>query len=110
LHTGGLRTSYSFLAATRVHTGQVVRRGAVIGLTGGRGKNHEPDVLHFGVRIAGAYVDPMPLFAATEGARDLTARVHLAPISDPDGPWGRPLHWRRFRTDPGAPTQSFARP
>jgi murein DD-endopeptidase MepM/ murein hydrolase activator NlpD len=109
-HAGGLRTSYSFLASVRVRTGQVLRRGAVVGSSGGRGPNHASGVVHFGLRIAGAYVDPMQLFSAAGAGPDLTARVHLAPISDPDESWGRPLHWRRFRTDPGAITQSFARP
>ena len=109
-HPGGLLTSYSFLASVRVHTGQAIRRGAVIGRTGGHGENHRPDVFHFGLRIGGAYVDPMRLFAGPNDAPDLTTRVHLAPVSDPAESWGRPLHWRRFRTDPAAPTQSFARP
>jgi len=109
-HPGGLRTSYSFLASARVRTGQQVRRGEVVGSTGGHGENHEPGVFHFGLRVAGAYVDPMRLFAPAVDARDLTTRVHLARDSDPAESWGRPLHWRRFRTDPAALAQSFARP
>jgi murein DD-endopeptidase MepM/ murein hydrolase activator NlpD len=109
-HPGGLRTSYSFLASMRVHEGQVIQRGAIVGLSGGRGENHEPGVLHFGLRIGNAYVDPMRLFTRPVAGPDLATRVHLAPISDPDESWGRPLHWRRFRTDPEALAQSFARP
>ncbi len=109
-HPDGLRTSYSFLASVRVRTGQRVRRGEVVGSTGGHGEHHEPDVFHFGLRVAGAYADPMRLFAPADDASDLTTRVHLAPDSDPAESWGRPLHWRRFRTDPAALTQSFARP
>jgi len=73
LHPGGLRTSYSFLAAIRVHRGEVVDRGAVLGTTGGSGDHHDGTVLHFGLRIGGTFVDPMQLFAAA----DLAARVHL---------------------------------
>jgi murein DD-endopeptidase MepM/ murein hydrolase activator NlpD len=109
-HAGGLRTSYSFLASVRVRKGQVLHRGAVVGRSGGQGRNHEAGVFHFGLRIGAAYVDPMRLFRGLGAGADLTTRVHLAPISDPDESWGRPLHWPRFRTDPEALTQSFARP
>ncbi len=36
-HAGGLRTSYSFLSAVSVRTGQTVARGDVLGATGGTG-------------------------------------------------------------------------
>jgi murein DD-endopeptidase MepM/ murein hydrolase activator NlpD len=77
-HAGGLRTSYSFLAAMRVHRGQPVRRGTVLGTTGGRGEHHDGHVLHLGLRIGDAYVDPMRLFAPGR----LPVRVHLVPSSD----------------------------
>ena len=76
-HAGGLRTSYSFLATIRVHTGQRVGRGAVLGTTGGRGEHHDGHVLHLGLRIGDAYVDPMRLFAPGR----LPVRVHLVPSS-----------------------------
>jgi hypothetical protein len=82
LHPGALRTSYSFLATIRVHRGQVVARGAVLGTTGGTGDHHDGGVLHFGLRIAETFVDPMQLFAGP----DLAARVHLVDGSpDPPG-------------------------
>ena len=50
-HPDGLRTSYSFLAATGVTAGARVRRGDVVGWS--------TDVLHLGVREPdGTYVDP----------------------------------------------------
>lgn len=76
LHPGGLRTSYSFLASIRVHTGQQVRRGAVVGTTGGTGEHHDGRVLHLGLRIGDTFVDPMQLF----GSLGLPVRVHLAPV------------------------------
>ena len=78
-HAGGLRTSYSFLATIRVHRGERVGRGAVLGTTGGRGEHHDGHVLHLGLRIGDAYVDPMRLFAPG----GLPVRVHLAPSSAP---------------------------
>jgi len=75
-HANGDRTSYSFLASLRVHAGERVRAGEVVGTTGGTGPNHDGSALHFGLRVGGAYVDPMQLY----GAPDLTARVHLAAI------------------------------
>ncbi len=76
-HPGGLRTSYSFLASIRVAAGEAVRRGQIVGTSGGWGPGHEGTVLHFGLRIGDTYVDPMRLFAAP----DLAAVVHLAPDS-----------------------------
>jgi hypothetical protein len=78
-HAGGRRTSYSFLASIRVHTGQVVAGGAVLGTSGGHGENHAAGVLHFGLRIGETFVDPMRLFRP--GAQPV--RVHLAPAERP---------------------------
>ena len=80
-HTGGLRTSYSFLATVTVHRGQRVAAGEVLGTTGGTGPNHVPSVVHFGLRTGDEYIDPMLLF----GAVDLTQVVHLAPTDEPFG-------------------------
>ena len=74
-HPNGWRTSYSFLASVRVRAGEEVGTD-VLGTTGGRGENHDGSVLHLGLRIGDAYVDPMQLF----GAGDLAAIVHLAPL------------------------------
>jgi len=74
-HTGGIRTSYSFLAHVDVEAGDTVRRGAVVGTAGGRGSGHATGVLHFGARSGSRYFDPMLLFGPT----DLTELVRLAP-------------------------------
>ncbi len=74
-HPGDLRTSYSFLASVSVRLGDKVARGAPLGTTG-ESEGHSGAVLHFGLRIGDAYVDPMRLFAPV----DLAAIVHLAPL------------------------------
>jgi murein DD-endopeptidase MepM/ murein hydrolase activator NlpD len=75
-HSGGLRTSYAFLRSVAVHRGQAVMEGAVIGVTGGTGENHDGRVLHLGLRAGAVFVDPMQLFAPI----DLSDRVRLAPV------------------------------
>ncbi|MEX2099859.1 MAG: peptidoglycan DD-metalloendopeptidase family protein, partial [Acidimicrobiia bacterium] len=83
-HDGNLRTSYSFLTSVSVHAGQVVERGQVVGTAGGVGEAHDGSVLHFGLRVADRYVDPMQLFRPI----DLTELVHLVPADAPDErPW-----------------------
>jgi murein DD-endopeptidase MepM/ murein hydrolase activator NlpD len=94
-HGANLRTSYSFLASIRVHTGEDVVRGAVVGTAGGRGEQHDGSVLHLGLRVGDTYVDPMRLF----GPPDLAAVVHLAPV-EPE----------RQRTPASAPGLPPARP
>jgi hypothetical protein len=78
-HTGGLRTSYSFLATIGVRRGQRVARGLVVGTAGG-GSGEHAGVLHFGLRVGERYVDPMALFAPA----DLTKLIRLAPADGPD--------------------------
>jgi hypothetical protein len=88
-HAGNLRTSYSFLQSVSVRAGQAVARGDVVGRTGGSahdddGEDHDGTVLHFGLRVADQYVDPMVLFRPD----DLTRLVRLVPAGDPDEqPW-----------------------
>ncbi|MGZ6998658.1 MAG: peptidoglycan DD-metalloendopeptidase family protein [Acidimicrobiia bacterium] len=77
-HGGGIRTSLSFLASVAVRRGQRVVRGQVLGVAGGAGPDHDPGVVHLGLRVAGSYVDPMRLFAPL----DLVAAIHLAPVHD----------------------------
>jgi hypothetical protein len=74
-HTGGIRTSYSFLSRVDVQEGDAVRRGEVLGTAGGTGEGHRAGVVHFGARVGDRYFDPMRLFAPT----DLTELVRLAP-------------------------------
>src|SRR5262249_17001151 len=83
-HDGDVRTSYSFLEGISVHAGQAVARGDVVGTTGGVNDDHDGHVLHFGVRVAGRYVDPMSLFRVD----DLTRLVHLVPSAPAaEEPW-----------------------
>ncbi len=77
-HSGGLRTSASFLATVAVRVGQTVAPGTVVGTAGGIGPEHAVGVVHFALRVRDEYVDPMRLFAAL----DLTKAVHLAPLHD----------------------------
>ncbi len=79
-HTGGLRTSYSFLSQVSVREGQQVARGDVLGATGGTGPDHDGSALHLGLRVGDRYVDPMQLFRP----HDLTKLVHLVPADAPD--------------------------
>jgi len=64
-HGDGVRTSYSFLRAVAVHTGNRVDAGHVVGTSG--------STFHFGARIGDAYIDPAILLASGP------ARVHLIP-------------------------------
>jgi murein DD-endopeptidase MepM/ murein hydrolase activator NlpD len=70
-HTGGVRTSYSFLTAIAVVLGQHVRRGDRVGIAGER--------LHFGARAGDAYFDPASLFVGGE------VDVELLPFEIPPG-------------------------
>jgi murein DD-endopeptidase MepM/ murein hydrolase activator NlpD len=72
-HQGGLRTSYSYLTRVDVARGQRVEGGKTVGLSGGTGPGHGPEVVHFGVRRDGLYIDPL-----TAGGAPL--RVRLAPL------------------------------
>lgn len=69
LHADGVRTSYSFLASIRVHAGDRVVQGQVVGTSG--------TDLHFGARIGDRYIDPAQLFAT--GPAD----VYLVPDRAP---------------------------
>src|SRR4051794_6589973 len=69
LHGDGIRTSYSFLSSIRVHRGDHVRQGQVLGTTG-------TQPFHFGARAGDAYVDPALLFSTGP------PQVHLVPDSE----------------------------
>ena len=72
-HEGGLRTSYAFLSRVDVAGSEHVDAGDTVGLSGGTGPGHGADVVHFGVRRDGRYVDPLAFGA-------VPLRVRLAPL------------------------------
>lgn len=82
-HSGGRRTSYSFLLRVDVRVGEAVRRGAELGTSGGPAADHAPGWLHFGLRVGERYVDPLGLFSPP----DLARLVHLAPVGEALPAW-----------------------
>lgn len=63
-HGGGLVSTYSWLSAVLVRRGDAVSQGMVLGLTGFGHPGQATPHLHFGVRLNGAYIDPMSLLSA----------------------------------------------
>lgn len=78
LHAGGLRTSYSFLASVRVRRGETVRRGQVLGSSGGGGSHGHGGTVHLGLRAGDRYLDPLLLFQPI----DLADVVRLVPVKE----------------------------
>jgi murein DD-endopeptidase MepM/ murein hydrolase activator NlpD len=107
-HVGSLRTSYAYLARVDVSRGQHLRQGDVVGLSGGTGPGHGRDVVHFGVRREGRYVDPVALVPIAP------LGVRLAPLDagppPPCWPEGDPAGGGY--TDPSTrpPGREFTRP
>ena len=70
-------STYSWVSALLVRKNDVVAGGQAIALSG----TGHPDVstphLHFGVKLSGAYVDPMDYLAPG----DVTALIRLAPLN-----------------------------
>ena len=78
-HTGGIRTTYSWLSGTAVKKGDAVRTADVLGYTGSGHPGVTPDHLHFGVRLNGEYIDPMLLLRVV----DVVDLLRLAPLRRP---------------------------
>ena len=76
-HPGGRRTTYAYLRRVVVRPGAAVRKGDVLGFSGGRGPGHEVEVVHFGYRVNGRPQDPAPLFKPPR------PRISLAPMDAP---------------------------
>lgn len=74
-HGGGLQSTYSWISAAQVRKGDVVPRGGRLGLTGLGHPGSAVPHLHFGVRLDGAYLDPL----AVLGPMPLPDLIHLAP-------------------------------
>ena len=80
-HGDGYRSTSSFLSRVLVRRGQTVVAGQLVALSG-RGHPEIPTPqLHFGVRLFGDYVDPIPLLQP-QSVVDL---IRLAPLSDEGG-------------------------
>ena len=76
-HGGELTTTYSWVSATSVRVGEVVTAGQAFAATGTGHPGSVVPHLHFGVRLAGAYLDPFE-FLLDLGVVDL---IRLAPLS-----------------------------
>ena len=76
-HPGARRTTYAYLRRVAVRPGAPIRRGEVVGFSGGMGPHHQPDVVHFGYRVNGQPQDPAPLFHPPR------PRISLAPMDAP---------------------------
>jgi murein DD-endopeptidase MepM/ murein hydrolase activator NlpD len=75
-HGAGVVSSYSFLSLVAVRKGDVVAQGAPIGRTGAGHPGVTPAHLHFGVRVDGAYADPI----AYLGQVSVASLIRLAPL------------------------------
>ncbi len=76
VHDGGLSSTYSWISALLVHKGDVVTAGEPIARSG---SGHPGDLvpsLHLGVKLDGAYVDPLLYLAAF----DVGTMIRLAPV------------------------------
>ena len=76
-HRGARRSTYAYLRRVVVRPGTPVRRGDVLGFSGGEGPRHHADVVHFGYRVKGRAQDPAPLFERPK------PRISLAPLDAP---------------------------
>ncbi|MFN8233614.1 MAG: M23 family metallopeptidase [Actinomycetota bacterium] len=78
-HGAGLVSTSSYLSALLVARDDIVVAGQPIGLTGSGHPGATTAHLHFGVRLGGAYVDPLDYL----GPLSLVGMLWLAPIGDP---------------------------
>jgi murein DD-endopeptidase MepM/ murein hydrolase activator NlpD len=77
-HGGGLLSSDSFVSGLLVRKGEVVARGQAVARSGEGHAGEEIPHLHFGVRLGGAYVDPLDYLAPPS----VSGYIRLAPLSD----------------------------
>lgn len=83
-HVGEIVTTYSFLSRVDVRAGQHVRHGDPLAASGEGHPGQGPSSLHFGVRLAGSYVDPDTVLFAEHDAS--LPEIALAPVvRDPVG-------------------------
>lgn len=65
-HGAGIQSMYFHLSHIPVKVGQLVEKGALIGLSGSSGRATGPH-LHFGIRINGGRVDPIQFIEISRG-------------------------------------------
>jgi murein DD-endopeptidase MepM/ murein hydrolase activator NlpD len=75
-HGSGVVSSYSYLSLVDVHKGDLVARGGTLGRSGLGHVGVTPAHLHFGVRVDGAYADPMAFL----GPPSVVSLIRLAPL------------------------------
>jgi murein DD-endopeptidase MepM/ murein hydrolase activator NlpD len=75
-HGSGVVSSYSYLSLAQVHKGDQVARGSTLGRSGPGHTGVTPAHLHFGVRVDGAYADPMAFL----GPPSVVSLIRLAPL------------------------------
>ncbi len=75
-HGAGLRTTYSWLSGLLVVKGETVVAGQAIAYTGWGHPGDPAPSLHFGVKLGGAYVDPLAYLLPIQ-VSDL---IRLAPL------------------------------
>jgi murein DD-endopeptidase MepM/ murein hydrolase activator NlpD len=78
-HPDGVRTTYGWVSSIAVSRGEVVVRDQVIGASGNGHPGKSPTHLHFGARLDGEYIDPVPLLVPL----DVSSLIHLAPLPGP---------------------------
>lgn len=75
-HGSGLTSTCSWVSGSFVRKGDVVLRGVPIASSGTGHDGVLPAHLHFGVRLDGAYIDPLDLL----GPPPVAELIHLAPV------------------------------
>ena len=75
-HGDGLSSTYSWISSTGVRKGDHVSAGVRIGATGAGHPGSSVAHLHFGVKLGGAYIDPMSVL----GPLSLVDLIRLAPL------------------------------
>jgi murein DD-endopeptidase MepM/ murein hydrolase activator NlpD len=76
-HGAGLTSTYSWVSEALVRRGDVVPRGGAIARSGPGHPGSETPHLHFGVRLDGAYLDPLDFLTPI----DVSAFIRLAPLA-----------------------------
>ena len=76
VHAGGFSSTYSWISAVLVHKGDTVIAGAPVALSGSGHRGDLIPSLHLGVKLDGAYVDPLLYLTAF----DMGMMIRLAPV------------------------------